>query len=498
MKALQTASLVLADQWNARAGPEWQITPETGLRLPSAIFGTLTSILIYLLAAELFGAEVGLIAAALWAFDPNVIGFNRIAKEDTFLLFFFVLGSVFWLWGQRVAENRSQEKPERYYWATAAAFGAMLASKYLPQLIAITISYYWLFQAIPETKWRLGKKRMLKSLLVMSLVFLILNPTILLPDTWRQMGKFAGQKMVGHDGYEFMGQLYSHKMTNWLNGIPWYFYLLFVFVKLPLATLAGFIAGLPLLFRRKLGDGRYFLLLWMFLWMMTFSFAGGKFTRYLTVVFPAVLITAAIGVQAVGSLLAKLVSANDRVRTYVPAALAIVVVLFSVHAANSITPHYRLYLNSLGGGPANAGYYFPHDEFYDAAMREAMFAIAQQAPHGAQVASETPTVASYYAGRAGRPDLVCVSLSDPEALKGLRESDYVVSARGRRYFSNDEVIATVHDSAAPVARVSLESIPAAEIYRMDKHSLELISKAANRVPPLVLQINSRTSPAGVF
>jgi predicted membrane-bound dolichyl-phosphate-mannose-protein mannosyltransferase len=498
MKALQTASLFLADQWNHRSRSEWQITPETGLRLPSAIFGALTSILIYLLAAELFGAEVGLIAAALWAFDPSVIGFNRIAKEDTFLLFFFVLGNVFWLWGQRVAESNPDKKPERYYWATAAAFGAMLASKYLPQLIAITISYYWVFQAIPATKWRLGKKRMLKFLFVMTLVFLILNPTILLPDTWRMMRNFAGQKMVAHDGYEFMGQLYSHKMTDWLNGIPWYFYLLFVLVKLPLASLAGFIVGLPLLFRRKLGDGRYFLLLWMFLWLMTFSFAGGKFTRYLTVVFPAVLITAAIGVQAVGNFLAKLFSSSDRVRIYVPAALAIVVVLFSVHAANSITPHYRLYLNSLGGGPANAGYYFPHDEFYDAAMREAMFAIAQQAPHGARVASETPTVAAYYAGRTGRSDLVCVSLSDPEALKGLRESDYVVSARGRRYFSNDEVIATVHDSSTPVARVSLDYIPAVEIYRMDTHSLELISKVAKHVPPLVQQIIFRTSPPGAF
>jgi predicted membrane-bound dolichyl-phosphate-mannose-protein mannosyltransferase len=498
MKALQTASLFLADKWNHHSRSEWQMTPETGLRLPGAIFGALTSILIYLLATELFGAEVGLIAAALWAFDPSVIGFNRIAKEDTFLLFFFVLGNVFWLWGQRVAESNPEKNPERYYWATAAAFGGMLASKYLPQLLAITISYYWLFQAIPETKWRLGKKRMLKFLLVMSLVFLIVNPTILLPDTWRQMGKFAGQKMVNHDGYEFMGQLYSHKMTDWLNGIPWYFYLLFVAVKLPLATLAGFIVGLPLLFRRKLGDGRYFLLLWMFLWLMTFSFAGGKFTRYLTVVFPAVLITAAIGVQAVGSFLTKMVSSNERVRTYLPAALAIVVVLFSIHAANSISPHFRLYLNRLGGGHANAGFFFPHDEFYDAAMRDAMFAIALQAPQGTRVASETPTVAAYYAGRAGRSDLVCVSLSDPEALKGLRENDYVVSARGRRYFSNDEVLTMVQNAATPVTRISLDSVPAAEIYRMDTHSLELISKVARRVPPLVQQINSRTSPSGVF
>ena len=264
--------------------------------------------LIYLLASELFGAEVGLIAAALWTFDPMAMGLNRIAKEDTFLLFFFLLANVFWLRGQRVAESASGERPEKYYWLTAAAFGAMMASKYLPQALTISFGYYWLFQRIPETRWRLGKKRILILFIVMGLTFLVLNPTILLPATWRQMGLFAGQKLVGHDGYEFMGQLYSHRMTDWLKGIPWYFYHLMVAVKLPVLTVIGFLIGLPLLFRRKLGDGRYFIGLWLLLWMMTFSFTGGKFMRYFTLVVPPVLITASLGVQFASCWLARFVS----------------------------------------------------------------------------------------------------------------------------------------------------------------------------------------------
>jgi asparagine N-glycosylation enzyme membrane subunit Stt3 len=257
MKALQTATVVFADKWNSISlGKRNPISTETALRFPGVLFGALTVILVYLLTAELFGAEVGLIAAALWAFDPSAIGFNRIAKEDTFLLFFFLLANVFWLRGQRVAESKPDAKPAKYYWATAAAFGAMMASKYLPQLITITIAYYWVFQAIPETRWRLGKKRMLAFFAIMGVTFLLLNPTILLPGTWRQMGLFAGQKLIGHDGYEFMGKVYSHRLTDWFKGIPWYFYHLFVAVKLPLLTLVGFVIGLPLLFRRKLGDGR--------------------------------------------------------------------------------------------------------------------------------------------------------------------------------------------------------------------------------------------------
>ena len=135
-----------------------QISPETALRLPGAIFGALSTVLIFLIVAELFGVEVALIAAALWAFDPSAIGFNRVAKEDSFLLFFFLLANVFWLRGQRVAESTNQN-PNKYYWATAASYGAMVASKYVPHLFTISICYYWMFQNIPETRWRLGKKR---------------------------------------------------------------------------------------------------------------------------------------------------------------------------------------------------------------------------------------------------------------------------------------------------------------------------------------------------
>ncbi len=493
MKALQTASLFAAEKWNASFAsthPRWSIAPEAALRFPSAVFGAFTVVLIYFLATELFGAEVGLIAAALWAFDPNAIGFNRIAKEDTFLLFFFLLANIFWLKGQRVAEGGSPKNAVRYYWATAAAFGAMLASKYLPQLIAITISYYWLFQRIPATQWRLGKKRMLMFFVVMGVVFVLLNPPILFPETWTQMRQFAGQKLVGHDAYEFMGKLYSHKMTDWLNGTPWYLYDLFILVKLPLLTLAGFLVGLPLLFRRKLGDGRYFIMLWMFIWVMIFSFAGGKFTRYLTVVLPAVWIAAAIGIQTVGGWIAeRFWPSSTTGRAYARAGIAVLVVAASAQAAASFAPHFRLYTNALGGGVSNAGYYFPHDEFYDASMREAVFDIAREARMGAHVASETPSLVSYYAERIGRPDLVAVQLSDPDALKQMSDGDYLVVSRGRRYFSNDALLTALRGSATPDLKLTLDSVPSADIYRVDQKTLGVITEAAKRLPPLVHNFN---------
>ena len=474
MKALQAATIILAEKWNnssfVTSRPGNRIAPETALRLPGAIFGALSVLLIFLIAAELFGVEVAIISAALWALDPSGIGFNRVAKEDSFLLFFFLLANVFWLRGQRIAES-TDRNPNIYYWATAASYGAMVASKYVPHLFAISMCYYWMFQRLPETRWRLGKKRILTMFVIMGIVFLILSPTVLLPETWKQMGLFAGGKRVVHDGYEFMNKLYTQRFSDWLNGIPVYFYFVFTAVKLPLLTLLGFVVGLPLLFRRKLGDGRYFLLFWFMLWVVAFCFPGGKFTRYYTTILPAVLITSALGIQFVGRWL------GNRISNLVPATLAVVVIAGSVISSVQAAPHYRLFTNYIGGGNAWAGYYFPHDEFYDASMRDVMTDIALRARPGARVASESPSLASYYAERQNRADLVCVSLSEPEALQQLGASDFIIVARGRRYFSNDSIISALRDRSAPIIDLNLGPFPSAKVYQLDQKSLQIITEA---------------------
>lgn len=475
MKALQAGTIILGEKWNNSSfGAARRIAPETALRLPGAIFGALSALLIFLIAAELFGVEVALISAALWAFDPSGIGFNRVAKEDSFLLFFFLLANVFWLRGQRVAES-TVRNPNKYYWATAASYGAMVASKYVPHLFAISMCYYWMFQRLPETRWRLGKKRILTVFAIMGVVFLILSPTVLLPETWRQMGLFAGGNRVVHDGYEFMNKLYTQRFTDWLSGIPVYFYFVFTAVKIPLLTLLGFVVGLPLLFRRKLGDGRYFLLFWFLLWVVAFSFPGGKFTRYYTTVLPAVLITSALGIQFAGRWLANRLSSTFK--HYVPASLAVIVIAGSVVNSVQAAPHFRLFTNSIGGGNAWAGYYFPHDEFYDASMRDVMAEISTRARAGARVVSESPSLALYYAERQNRPDLVCISLSDPAALQQLSVGDFVVVARGRRYFSNDTLISTLNSRATSLIDLKLGSIPSAKVYQLDQTSLAIITEA---------------------
>ena len=141
------------------------------------------------------------------------------------------------------------------------------------------------------------------------------------------------------------------------------------------------------------------------------------------------------------------------------------------------------------------GYYFPHDEFYDASVRDVVFEIAKRAQPGAQVASETPGLASYYAGQANRSDLFFVSISDPTALAQLREGDFVVDARGRRYFSNEAIVAAVKQAGAPTFTVSLGPVPSASIYWLDKRTQEIVTETARRLPPLASSVRPLGPPA---
>lgn len=485
MKAMQMASVVVAESWNnsalaARAGGKLTLPLEGALRFPGVLLGALSTILIYLVMAELFGAEAALVAAALWALDPEAVGFSRIAKEDTFFLFFFLLACVFWLRSQTLAESNDGRRPEPYYLLTGAALGAMMASKYIVHFIAIPVSYNYAFQGLPDRRWQIGRPRYMRILLVMCAVFLLCNPSILLPGTWRQMEAFASYQHLGHDSLEFMGRLYSHKATDWLNGVPWYFYFVFLWVKLPPLTVAAFLVGFVQLFRRRAGDGRYLIIFWLFFWAMAFVMLGGKFTRYFTTVMPPVLMTAALGVQASTRYLARRGARlfdGASAPAIVHVGVALLVALGAARASLSAAPYYRLYTNSLAG-PDRAGEFFPHDEFYDGGTRDAVFEIAKRARDGARIASETPGLADFYADRAGRKDIDCVSLSEDSDLKELQAGDFILVARGRRYRSNESLLSALRQSRAPDFTISLGGVRAVEIYEVDPATLSILADAA--------------------
>lgn len=477
MKGLQTVSIAAAEKLNAVAGAN--ISEEAALRFPIALFGTFTALLLFLFVSELFGRSIGLVSAILWAVEPMAVGFDRIAKEDSLVLFFFLLTNLLWVKSQTLAETGSP-RWLRYVWLTGVAFAALMASKYYPFLLAITAAYYIIFQQLPGNRWALGPKRWLIFWVVMGIAFLIFNPTIVLPDTWREMLKFSSENRIGHDGYEFLGNIYNHKMTAWLNGIPWTFYYVFIAVKTSLSTLVLFLIGVPLLFRRQLGDGRFFLLFWVCLWFIPYTLLGGKFTRYFTLAEPLLLIAAAVAVCFILRWISEKLGASSTAAAFVQVAALIIVAAVPLANSISATPNFRLFTNSVGTALRPVGSYFPHDEFYDASTRESVAAVAQLAPDGTTVACETPGLFEYYAKKIGRGDLRFVSLSDKQEIQKLEIGDIAVDTEGRRYLSNTPYLELLSNSTAPSTEIKINNVVSATIFILNHHTLADIKAAANK------------------
>jgi uncharacterized membrane protein len=98
-------------------------TGEPALRAFSATFALASVILVYALAADLFGSEVALIAAALWAFNPIALIVARWARMYSMLIA-LTLASF-------LAMRKVQRRPTTLRVATFGALGAAMLYTHL-------------------------------------------------------------------------------------------------------------------------------------------------------------------------------------------------------------------------------------------------------------------------------------------------------------------------------------------------------------------------------
>jgi 4-amino-4-deoxy-L-arabinose transferase-like glycosyltransferase len=103
---------------------QWSGLSETGLRSLSVVFGTASVWLVFTLGEELFGYQVGLAAAILWAFNPVAAVLARWARMYSMLIA-LALGHLLGLAKVRRAAGRSPAG-FRMTLAAGVAGGAML------------------------------------------------------------------------------------------------------------------------------------------------------------------------------------------------------------------------------------------------------------------------------------------------------------------------------------------------------------------------------------
>jgi hypothetical protein len=474
MKLLCFASTEVASAWNRTAGDQLNlgISDETALRLPNAFFGALTIIPLLLLARAWLGFETGVIASLLWAFGLNAIWFNRIGKEDTLLLFFMLLGFYFY---NRAKERRASdiEGQEKFYALAGASFGLMFSSKYFPHYMALNALFYTIVGYNSINNRPLTRRMWAKYFGAMTLAFIIFNPAIFSPQTWRYVWAYVHEDLLTHHGYLIMNQLFDNTMGETPFGNPWYFYLLYLAVKLPLPVLLALVVGLIEIFRQR-GDervarGYLFLRMMLIFWLLPMSLIGSKFLRYSLSLMPVIYMIAAVGIIALWRWMVKVLKPFAIGSRFAEKAAGTLAAVVFIVAPAFITikwglPHPGMYTNVLGSG--RVGYFFPHDEFYDVGARESIKYIAENAPPNATIASEIPGVVEYYLERYNRPDIRSKIMSQPDF--NLKESalDYVLLQRGRLYFENQANFKFVENHFPLAQTSSYNGVAATQVYKM--------------------------------
>jgi 4-amino-4-deoxy-L-arabinose transferase-like glycosyltransferase len=468
MKTLIFVSVGAAGAWNGVAPAALRVSDEAALRLPNVLCGALTVFPLFLLCAALFDRRTALVAAALWATGVAAVTYNRVAKEDTLLVFFMLLAFYFYVRAKQ-ASGFDPPAKRRHYLLSGVSFGLMFASKYFPHYFGLNMLYHHLFKLREREPGepRGHTPRLFYAAVAVS--FLAANPAFLLPETWTYLDAYSSEQLLTHHGYLMDETLYHNTVSKSPFGAtPVYFYLLFLLVKTPPVLLAALSVGLYACARRRREPGPAFLLLMFALWVVPYSLIGAKWLRYALSLMPFVYMLAAVGILGAARACRSLGESWRRPAAGGALAAALVVAGVGVpaYAALRAGPHYALYTNALA--PGAAGRYFPHDELYDAGLREALEHVARVAPAGATVAHETPGVARYYLARFGRADLNSQIISDPAFdATAAQAPAYLILQRGRTYFENrDELRAVRTGPDFTLEReIHLNGVSAAEIYR---------------------------------
>ncbi len=441
MKLAAWVSITAADWWNAhqRNGSVLRITPEAALRAPNAIAGAVTTGMVFLLGEMLFDTAIAAWAAVFWAFDVNAAAINRIGKEDTLLLFFLLAGA--WLY----------ERGARSHTGSGAAFGLMLASKYMPHFFGLHALYA--FVAHPRRNFGVPG-RLLKFYGAMAGAFLVANFAILLPATWRYLLGYVRGGAFRHTGYMFAHHLYVNGTLTSPWGLPPWFYLAYLVTKVPLAVLAAAAAGIVWACRNRDHRGAVLIRVLLVFTLLPYSLVSGKFVRYMLPVLFVLDLAAAVGV---GMMLRR------KAASVVAAAVLVATLAMNVAAA---APHYALAQNIVGRWMGPPGSLFPDDEFYDAGVREAVGMIAAAAAPGAVLCSEIPAVVAEYLARQDRGDITPCSVTR-DGLPMHSVDTWVIVQEAHTYFENAATMEQLRRRQHPFADIRVGGSSALSVFHLE-------------------------------
>ena len=459
MKLAMWGSVDLARAWNRVAPSEQAMSLETAIRLPNAVAGALTTIVLFGIADLLFGGTVAAVAALVWALDVNAVAINRIGKEDTFLLLFFLLAVLCY----ERAKRRGTDDPEGaqpWYTLSGACFGLMLASKYMPHYLGI----YALFNVLTDPNPGRNKPNRVRYYGAMAAAFVVADVAILMPETWRYAVSYVQGGLLAHHGYLYSGTLYVSNIPISPLGVPVTYYLRLLATKVPLVLLAAAVPGAIEMVRRRRERGFVLLRVFVVFVLVPYSLMAAKFVRYALPMLATLDLIAAVGLVAGTSWLLRKGWLSPLTRVTASALAIGVFVAGLVAPLQASAPFYSLFQNAIGARLAAPGSTFP-EETYDYGVREAVESIGAAARPSAVIVSDANASVAHYLRLQGRSDISAYALSADGVPPDVPET-WVIVQPEHTTFENHLLVDQLRARETPWAQFRANGALAAQVFRI--------------------------------
>jgi hypothetical protein len=452
-KALAWASLTIGERWNRLASSHgWAPTNLEGwLRFPNVLFGAATAAILFLFCRQMMGIAGSFAAGFFWAVAPLPVAINRLAKEETPVTFFTLLGCYLYC---RAKQAASEGSTRRWLSLSGITFGLAIASQYMIHLFGLNALAWHVAGRRGLDHKSLGYRR----LLIMLVVALVLaNPLILSPTSCLSAIHWLKHGGIRHTGYDFAGKLYPNFPGRLFSGVPWYFYFWLLLVKTPIPILVAMILGSILLVRQRHTIASCFFYTLGMLQLIALSVCGAKWMRYSLILMPFLFMAAGYGVQHAWNYTKK------RNLSLVPVGMvALVLFAWPLVELRAWTPYYPFYLNSIGGGTKNITRYFAPDEVSEFDTREVAQEICPSAPTGLRLATSRPLSMTFYLANCGRSDIQIMALYDPAYVP--QEGDVIVLEPARRFLETQRYFDMLRHSGMPNKQIRVGPVLASTIY----------------------------------
>ena len=245
-------------------------------RFFSAVFGTLSLVLVFYLGKKLYNGYVGFLSAIVLGTFTTFYMFARLAMTDVPLVF-FVLGSIYFF-----TLSEKTEKTAQYAALSGLFFGLALMTKQIEALLIPLIIFTYLIATRKSIRFLFTKN----FTLFWGIGLLIFSPWLIYMDA-----RFGSQFWYWYFVYADVARTAS-PVEGHIGSYLYYFSYLANNESLLWVILLPFSAGLcafKAVFRRLKADT--LILLWMSIVLLVFTFAQTKLFWYILPAFPAFAIS---------------------------------------------------------------------------------------------------------------------------------------------------------------------------------------------------------------